>query len=308
MAFDDNYKRQAELLVDVLSFMDWNGVFALKGGTAINLFYNNMPRLSVDIDLVYLPIKNREASILDMNEKLQEIAQVLTKSGYQTSTSKTYKEQLHKLNVMKDNTSIIIEPNYTIRGTVLPPKKKVLVPAAIEYFDRKVTALCIDDQEVYSGKMVAFLDRQHPRDLFDMMEYYQNEKTLAPIMDLLMVYLIQGDRLFTELLNPNLKDVRKEFDDSFTGMTSAPVEYSSLTASRNTVLADFGKSLNKKHLEFLTSVMNLDPDWSKLPYGDLSKFPGINWKLQNIEKMTSEKRKAEIEKIHRFFQDHDKTK
>ena len=55
MAFSDLYRRQVELLVRTIPPVAQEACFALKGGTAINLFIRNMPRLSVDIDLTYLP-------------------------------------------------------------------------------------------------------------------------------------------------------------------------------------------------------------------------------------------------------------
>ncbi len=51
MAFTDIYRKQVELLVRTIPNVAEEKCFALKGGTAINLFIRNMPRLSVDIDL-----------------------------------------------------------------------------------------------------------------------------------------------------------------------------------------------------------------------------------------------------------------
>jgi hypothetical protein len=60
---DSIYIRQTELLLRVLPYVHEIGVFALHGGTAINLFHDEMPRLSIDIDLTYLPIVNRETDL-----------------------------------------------------------------------------------------------------------------------------------------------------------------------------------------------------------------------------------------------------
>ena len=54
------YRRQAALLVRTIPLVDEERCFALKGGTAINLFVRDMPRLSVDIDLTYLPNHDRK--------------------------------------------------------------------------------------------------------------------------------------------------------------------------------------------------------------------------------------------------------
>ena len=74
--FDRNnpYFKQAELLVRILPFIAEKECFAIKGGTAINLFIRDMPRLSVDIDLVYLPIKERAASLKNIDLELKAIS------------------------------------------------------------------------------------------------------------------------------------------------------------------------------------------------------------------------------------------
>ncbi len=66
------YYRQAELILEVLPVIDRHDVFALKGGTAINFFVRDLPRLSVDIDLTYLPVTRREQALLDITEALRE--------------------------------------------------------------------------------------------------------------------------------------------------------------------------------------------------------------------------------------------
>ncbi len=68
------YFKQAELLVRVLHNIARETCFALKGGTAINLFVRNLPRLSVDIDLVYLPIEDRTTSLTGIDSALNRIA------------------------------------------------------------------------------------------------------------------------------------------------------------------------------------------------------------------------------------------
>ncbi len=66
----ERYVHQVELLLDVLPHTMKDHRFALKGGTAINLFYREMPRLSVDIDLCYLPIEDRLTSFKNIHESL----------------------------------------------------------------------------------------------------------------------------------------------------------------------------------------------------------------------------------------------
>ncbi len=76
----EQYMRQVELLVRTLPFIARQDVFALKGGTAINLFYRDMPRLSVDIDLTYLPVEDRDATLAGIDAALDRIREDLLRN------------------------------------------------------------------------------------------------------------------------------------------------------------------------------------------------------------------------------------
>lgn len=73
MAFLDTYRQQVALLLRVLPFVEEERAFALKGGTAINLFVRDMPRLSVDIDLTWLPVEDRATSLAAINAAMLRI-------------------------------------------------------------------------------------------------------------------------------------------------------------------------------------------------------------------------------------------
>jgi hypothetical protein len=70
---DPKYKAQVDLLLQTIPYVAKEEIFALKGGTAINLFVRSMPRLSVDIDLTYLPIDDRETALKSISEGLLRI-------------------------------------------------------------------------------------------------------------------------------------------------------------------------------------------------------------------------------------------
>src|SRR5277367_4538296 len=74
MVFRDTYRNQVALLVRILPLVTEEACFALKGGTAINLFVRDMPRLSVDIDLTYLPVAPRSQSLADIDAAMKRIA------------------------------------------------------------------------------------------------------------------------------------------------------------------------------------------------------------------------------------------
>jgi hypothetical protein len=69
----DKYRKQVALLIRIMPAVYKIRDFAVHGGTAINLFHRNLPRYSVDIDVTYIPIQDRETSIQTINSHLVEI-------------------------------------------------------------------------------------------------------------------------------------------------------------------------------------------------------------------------------------------
>lgn len=84
---NQTYRDTARLLTQIAPFVFADGAFALKGGTAINLFIRNMPRLSIDLDLVFtdhsLP---RDEALARINEAIRQSAERLTAHRFQTYT------------------------------------------------------------------------------------------------------------------------------------------------------------------------------------------------------------------------------
>ena len=68
---NNSFYKQVELLISVIPIINEETIFALKGGTAINLFLRDLPRLSVDIDLTYTEIKDRATSFKEIEEALR---------------------------------------------------------------------------------------------------------------------------------------------------------------------------------------------------------------------------------------------
>ncbi|WP_039856925.1 nucleotidyl transferase AbiEii/AbiGii toxin family protein, partial [Novosphingobium pentaromativorans] len=112
MAFLDTYRQQVALLIRVLPFVAEERVFALKGGTAINLFVRDLPRLSVDIDLTYLPVEDRAASLAAIDAAMLRIAKRIEKGirGARVHASRSAGENIvTKLIVRADEVQIKIE-------------------------------------------------------------------------------------------------------------------------------------------------------------------------------------------------------
>ncbi len=190
---DSLYYKQAELLLRILPFIMSEGDFALKGGTAINFFVRDMPRLSVDIDLTYCPLTERQSALEDISRHLRHLAEKISRV---LPASKIVFKTLHNSPFLKGaivhwNDAVVkIEPNLVIRGTVFPVEIKSLSKKAEELFEMAVQVKTLSTSELYAGKICAALDRQHPRDLFDIRLMLKDEHFDKMFRKAFLVYLI----------------------------------------------------------------------------------------------------------------------
>jgi predicted nucleotidyltransferase component of viral defense system len=246
-------------LVKVLPVIGKFSCFALKGGTAINLFHRNMPRLSVDIDLVYLPINGRDESLQEITDELNNIAkrinQLFPLSKIQFSKLDRT-DYLSRLIVENERAIIKIELSPVFRGTVHNPEIKTICRRAEEDFGfAEVPVVSFED--LYAGKLMAALDRQHPRDLFDVTQLIENEGISPSLKETFLVYLISHNRRFLEILNPSLLDMNNLFETDFRGMTTEPVEICVLEKTRTDLISLINQSLTKADKQFLVDFKDL---------------------------------------------------
>jgi len=292
------YKNQVELLLEVLPFIQDDPRFALKGGTAINLFHRNMPRLSVDIDLTYLPIEPRDIFLTNLTEAMQALTDKLKAEGLHVETKQSGSHIL-KLLVSNDQTTIKVEPNIVLRGSVFEPEIKELADAAQTIFLQTQKVKTVSTADFYAGKICAALDRQHPRDLFDIKLLFDNEGITPAIQQAFVAYLASSPRPMNELLSPHELDINDLFHKEFIGMTEVRVDYDELCDVRKRLIKTMQDSLLPNEKAFLISVKSGDPQWDLMPIPNLSKLPGIRWKVINIQKMGNGARATALEKLKR---------
>ena len=168
------FEAQVALLVRVLPHVATETCFALKGGTAINLFVRDLPRVSVDIDLVYLPIGDRETSLVGIRSALDRIAQKIRKAIPDSVVTDNANADGTLVLVRQRSAQIKIEVTPVLRGTVHPVELKTVRPIVEEQFGFAEIQV-VSFADLYAGKLVAALDRQHPRDLFDVQYLLANE-------------------------------------------------------------------------------------------------------------------------------------
>ena len=297
MPFADLYRQQAALLIRVLPHVAREPCFALKGGTAINLFVRNMPRLSVDIDLTYLPVEGRPASLAAIDAALRRIADRIRVNINQAQITETrFEGEVTKLLVRADGVQIKIEVTPVLRGCVFEPELRGVAPMVEDNFGFAEMRL-VSFADLYAGKAVAALDRQHPRDLFDARDLLANEGIDDALRRAFIVYMLSHDRPMSEVLTARRKDISAEFMRGFDGMTDKPVSIEELLAAREALIGDIVGKMPVDHRRFLISFERGEPEWSLLGLPHVVELPAVKWRELNLNKLTAEKRLALVESL-----------
>ena len=221
---DATYLATARLLTDIAPTVFASGRFALKGGTAINLFLRAMPRLSVDLDLVFVDHRRpRTAALTEINEALRDIRSSLASRGFRVQARSTTDLGETKLLVHRDSLVVKVEVNTVMRGTIHPVQSRSLTTAASDLLLADVDVPLLADDEIYGGKLVAAMDRQHPRDLFDVMQLFEHGGITPGIRRAFVVYLASHHRTLHEVLFPPRKDIALAYAGGLVSPTSEPV-------------------------------------------------------------------------------------
>jgi predicted nucleotidyltransferase component of viral defense system len=298
---DKTYIDTVRLLLRVAPDAFAGDLFALKGGTAINLFVRDMPRLSVDLDLVFTDHTLPRAEALQaITAGLQTISDRLHKTGFSVRKIGNKEMGDTKL-VIEDGTSMVkIEVNTVLRGTVLPVEHHSLTKSASDLFLAELQLPTMTHAELYGGKLVAALDRQHPRDLFDVHLLFENEGITEAMVECFVIYLSVHDHPPHDVLDSRDKDISRIYQDQFEGMATVPVTLDQLVATRTRLRDELSKRLTLRQRNFLLSLVRAEPDWSLLDCQHVSELPGIQWKLLNIRKFRDQKPEGFAEQIRKM--------
>ncbi|MBS3666316.1 nucleotidyl transferase AbiEii/AbiGii toxin family protein [Halomonas boliviensis] len=285
----ETYEAQVALLVRILPHVAKEDVFALKGGTAINLFYRDLPRLSVDVDLTYLPVKDRNDSLYEINDAMDRIAAAIEGSiaGAKTQRIKGGGGGATRLLARMGGAEIKIETSPVTRGVVHDPET-LSVSEAVEdefgYADMQIVSF----EDLFGGKLHAALDRQHPRDLFDVKLLYDNEGLTEDLFRTFLIYIASSSRPTHELLSPNFLDLDKPYAQEFEGMTSTLVSLEELLHTRKRLIADIQSRFDENTKRFLLSLHDGTPDFDAIDCARAADLPAVHWKLINLEKLKNE--------------------
>ncbi len=278
---DKSYLRQAELVVRCIPAIAAEECFALKGGTAINLFELDLPRLSVDIDLAFLPVTERVTAIAEIDAALSRIAGRLQARGVAARLRGT--DEARKIACSANGAEIKIEPNYILRGTVRPARRIELSPKMAGLVGLSAEMTVLSREELYGGKFCAALDRQHPRDLFDVAQFFKRGGSVRDVKDGFLALAMGHNRPLHELLAPHPLNQSATFAVQFAGMSDVPFSLAEHETVFKRLVVEIDEALTQEDRRRLVAFTALEADADIFGIPGLEKLPAIQWKRRNLE-------------------------
>jgi hypothetical protein len=303
--WDRRYTDRVKLLVEVLPTLAKEPRFALKGGTAINLFEHDLPRLSVDIDLTWLPVQEFAIDIAQITEALERLADLLRapplRLQVQTSSSDRG-ASINRLIVSRGRTRVQVETTPVMRGTVHPVRSMAVQPQVQEAFGF-ASIQVLDFADLYAGKMAAALSRQHPRDLFDIGLLLEDQRTDERLWRSFLVYVTCSPKPAWEMLVPNEpKDFTAIYEAHFRGMTAVPTSAEVLLEYRARLLRRIADWLTPESRAFLESVEAERPNFDLIELPQAADLPAVKRKFQNLALRSASKRTADLAQLLEAFE------
>lgn len=201
-----------------------------------------------------------------------------------------------KLYVEADGARIKIEVTPVLRGCVFEHITMSVSPAVEETLGFAEIQI-VSFADLYAGKLVAALDRQHPRDLFDARLLLTNEGITDDIRGAFVIYVVSNNRPISEILAPSRLDIEQEFSRGFMGMTEQPVRLEQLLDTREQLIDTLVHKMPAEHKRFLTTFKEGKPDWKLLGVPNGEMLPAVQWRQQNLARMDEQKRTALTNKL-----------
>ena len=281
----EDYAAQVHLIFKLLPTIAKEKVFALKGGTAINLFYRDLPRLSIDIDLTYLPIADRATSLSEIDKAMDRISEIIVSlPGIEAKRIRGGGGNETRVLAWTGNTMVKIETSPVTRGVIFPSSSRRVTQTVETKFGFAETVV-VSFEDVYGGKIHAALDRQHPRDFFDIKLLYENEGLTKNLFNAFLVYAASSSRPLHELLNPNQLDISDRYEKELVGMPKNPVGLEELYEARSNLIEDVQSRLRGNVSKFLQSLQAGEPEFSLIGLPNAADLPAVKWKVMNLRKL-----------------------
>ena len=300
--FDQLYIEKVLRLLGILELFFSTPVlkdkYVLKGGTALNLFYFQLPRLSVDIDLNYLGL-DREIMLADRREHESVLSELLTANGYNLKRVPEEhaggKWRLGYRSYSGITQNIELDLNYMHRIALMPVEKRSSFPLGTFKVDNIPV---LDIHELAAGKLCALIARCKPRDLFDAYHLLNHaELEQSALRKCFVVYAAFNKVDFSEVsgleeLKFDTQQFRQELMETLANGTTTDTPQQYLGKLLNGCQEKLNAILpfTESELEFLTAVnkrgkikselLSDSQAWCEL----VSKHPMLQWKVFNVRK------------------------
>ena len=294
------YRQQVELLLRIIPTLEEVDSFAIHGGTAINLYILDLPRYSVDIDVTYTPIKPRDESFADIHKNLS----IIKEKVKTVVPDIVITEKPNKIYCTRKGVMVKIEVSGTKRGLIDAASVRPLCNAAQNEFETANKARIVSLSQLYGGKITAALDRQHPRDLFDVKLMFDFITNFDQVKRGFLYGLLGGDRPIIESLQPNRVDHQETLVKQFAGMTKIPFSYNDYEETREKLIDFINSNLSLQDKEFLIAFEAGEELSRYTEYQEYLRFPSVRWKMQNIgklKKINPAKLRKGVEKLEGFL-------
>jgi predicted nucleotidyltransferase component of viral defense system len=262
-----------------------------------------MPRLSVDIDLVYVPIGERMQSLEEMTRNLKLIGNAIitripdARIQYSLLNRTEY---VNRLIVEAGRAVVKVELSPVLRGTVYDPTVMRINRTAEDAFGY-VEIPVVSFEDLFAGKMMVALDRQHPRDLFDIKGLFEHEGISVRLKEAFIVYLISHNRRIVEILDPSLIDIRQTYETDFVGMTTNPIEMADLLEARSELIRTVNAMIDERDKNFLVDFKEGHPDWSYFSVPHIKNLPAVKWKMHNLDQVDTLERQRMVDRLREYL-------
>lgn len=303
---EKSYVDTVRLMLEIAPEVFASGRVAMKGGTALNFFVQDLPRLSVDIDVVFVPHQTpRDTALAEIANELSAIQTRLNRRGIKAELASSKTGDETKLFARRDRIEVKIEINHVFRGTLLPVETRSLTKTASDLFTTALAVPTLAVAELYGSKLVAAMDRQHPRDLFDVHGMFQRFGLTPEIVECFVGYIAGHNRPVHEVLGSRDIDLARPFDNEFAGMEREPVSLRVLEEARIRLRRELAVALTADHKRFLIGLVAGQPPWEAMQCRHLAELPAIQWKLQNLARLKRTnpvKFQAQADELQRCFE------
>ena len=254
--------------------------------------------------LAYLPIGDRDFALREISDALIRIGRNVESRipGTKIVSKKIKGSELWSgCSIRREDATIKVEPNLVIRGSIFPTERRTLSPQAQRVFELSMECRTLSENELYAGKICAALDRQHPRDLFDVLMLFRERTFNDAMRKAFIVYLISHDRPMVEILDPGFANIRPVFESEFLDMASEEVACEDLEKTRENLVSMIARELTLPEKQFIVSVKEGAPQWELIGLEGVQNLPAVQWKLLNIGRMAPAKHQKALRKLRDYL-------